>query len=226
MTENIGPGSVPKILGGLTSEEKLRRKREFHNAVERRRRELIKQKIKELGQLVPPSLLNYDDLGKQIKPNKGIILDRTVEYLQYLAEILEIQARKKKALLAKIKELEEKKSSVAALSPFTNNHHASSGQNNSENSEERIIDIRSVPNALMNEQNSKAELHNWEPPLYDSVGNHNHAGTMESHPHTNIHEELKEFLSGDLIEAEDNAKLMFGDDNSNPADYLLEFGSG
>ncbi|CAI4246875.1 BAP_1a_G0001200.mRNA.1.CDS.1 [Saccharomyces cerevisiae] len=226
MTENIGPGSVPKILGGLTSDEKLRRKREFHNAVERRRRELIKQKIKELGQLVPPSLLNYDDLGKQIKPNKGIILDRTVEYLQYLAEILEIQARKKKALLAKIKELEEKKSSVAALSPFTNNHHASSGQNNSENSEERIIDIRSVPNALMNEQNTKAELHNWEPPLYDSVGNHNHAGTMESHPHTNIHEELKEFLSGDLIEAEDNAKLMFGDDNSNPADYLLEFGSG
>lgn len=226
MTENIGPGSVPKILGGLTSDEKLRRKREFHNAVDSSSSLNYFVFYFLVGQLVPPSLLNYDDLGKQIKPNKGIILDRTVEYLQYLAEILEIQARKKKALLAKIKELEEKKSSVAALSPFTNNHHASSGQNNSENSEERIIDIRSVPNALMNEQNSKAELHNWEPPLYDSVGNHNHAGTMESHPHTNIHEELKEFLSGDLIEAEDNAKLMFGDDNSNPADYLLEFGSG
>ena len=125
----------------------------------------------------------------------------------------------------RIKELENKKSSVAALSPFTNNHHASSKQNNNDNNEERIIDIRSVPNTSLNEQNIKAELHNWEPPLYDSASNHNHAGAMETHPHTNIHDELKEFLSGDLIEAEDNAKLMFGDDNSNPADYLLEFGS-
>ncbi|EJS44664.1 rtg3p [Saccharomyces arboricola H-6] len=225
MTENLGPGSVPKVLAGLTSDEKLRRKREFHNAVERRRRELIKQKIKELGQLVPPSLLNYDDLGKQIKPNKGIILDRTVEYLQYLAEILELQSRKKKALLDKVKELENKKSSATTLSSFTNNHHAHVRPNSEEN-EERIIDIRSVPNSSLNEPGVKTEFHNWESPMYNSTKHDNHSGTMETQPHANIHDELKEFLSGDLIEAEDNAKLMFGDDNSNPADYLLEFGSG
>ncbi|CAI4054780.1 Rtg3p SKDI_02G0080 [Saccharomyces kudriavzevii IFO 1802] len=229
MTENMGPGSIPKVLTGLTSDEKLRRKREFHNAVERRRRELIKQKIKELGQLVPPSLLNYDDLGKQIKPNKGIILDRTVEYLQYLAEILELQSRKKKALLDKIRELENKKSSVATLPPFANNNNASTRprpNNNNENHEERIIDIRSVPNSSLDEPNSKVEFHNWEPSVYDSASNRNHADNIDTQKHASIHDELKEFLSGDLIEAEDNAKLMFGDDNSNPADYLLEFGSG
>ncbi|KOH00752.1 Rtg3p [Saccharomyces eubayanus] len=223
MTENMGPGSIPKVLAGLTSDEKLRRKREFHNAVERRRRELIKQKIKELGQLVPPSLLNYDDLGKQVKPNKGIILDRTVEYLQYLAEILEIQSRKKKALLNKIKELEHKKISVATVSPFANDHHANARPINNQKNEERIIDIRSVPDSSSNERDIKTEFHNWGPSIYDSTKNHNN--TMEAQPHANIHDDLKEFLSGDLIEAEDNAKLMFGDDNSNPADYLLEFGS-
>ncbi|ODV98480.1 hypothetical protein PACTADRAFT_955 [Pachysolen tannophilus NRRL Y-2460] len=78
----------------LSKEEKLRRRREFHNAVERRRRDLIKDRIKELGALIPPSLLfeiQFNKDGKEItkdtRANKALILNKTVEYIEHLQKI-------------------------------------------------------------------------------------------------------------------------------------------
>ncbi|CCF59143.1 hypothetical protein KAFR_0G01100 [Kazachstania africana CBS 2517] len=101
---NIESASAPK--SSLSNEERLRRKRDFHNAVERRRRELIKQKIKELGSLVPPTLLCFNESGKQVKPNKGIILNKTVEYIQFLLNVMTVQDDKRSKLNEKIDELE------------------------------------------------------------------------------------------------------------------------
>lgn len=229
--EGLLSASVPK---NLTTEERLRRKREFHNAVERRRRELIKQKIKELGNIVPPSLLNYDGNGKQVKPNKGIILNKTVEYLEYLLQVLDIQDRKKKQLLTKISELQDKESQLASgrsseqpvgeidesisgtgqPSQAADYESTSDGTGADACEEERIIDVRSKPHpsnsaeAPQRWQNSFNELNSFMPT------------NDEQFP---LNDDLQQFLSGDLIEAEDNAKLMFN--SGERPDYLLDFNS-
>ena len=59
--------------------EKRRKRRESHNAVERRRRDLINDKIRELSVLVPDC--NQDD-----KLNKGTILCKSVDYIRALSE--------------------------------------------------------------------------------------------------------------------------------------------
>lgn len=178
----------------LTHEEKLRRRREFHNAVERRRRELIKQKIKELSKLVPPSLLNYNDEGKEIKVNKGIILNRSVDYLEYLKQVLEAQDRKKQLLLKKVRELENYKRTLTMNNASVPQKHSRLNIENS-NSPEQIIDTRIMP--LMGENSAT--------------------------PST-FHDDLQQFLSGEAIEAEDNAKLIYGENgNGTSADYLLDF---
>ena len=94
----------------LSKESKLSRRRELHNAVERRRRDLIKEKIKELGTLIPPTLL-YDNVkcknpNKEIKANKNIILIKTVDYIQFLQKILEAQEKKLAELEDEIEKLD------------------------------------------------------------------------------------------------------------------------
>lgn len=112
----------------LTREEKLKRRREFHNAVERRRRDLIKERIKELGLLVPPSMLNPQLCAvqafkgtsqlntreinellstikvKETKPNKSTILNKSVEYLLHLKYVLEEQEKARAKLEKQIQE--------------------------------------------------------------------------------------------------------------------------
>ncbi|CDR41608.1 CYFA0S07e04104g1_1 [Cyberlindnera fabianii] len=100
-----GVGSLPKQQ--LSKEEKLRRRREFHNQVERRRRDLIKEKIKELGQIVPPSLLYVDSDGKEVKASKTVIINKTVEYVVHLHKVMKAQEVRKQALIQKIAELEQ-----------------------------------------------------------------------------------------------------------------------
>ncbi|KAG0670608.1 hypothetical protein C6P42_003895, partial [Pichia californica] len=95
------PSSVNTHLNpksALSKETKLSRRRELHNAVERRRRDLIKEKIKELGSLIPPTML-YDNsksksINKDTKANKNIILNKCVSYIIYLKEILESQDKR------------------------------------------------------------------------------------------------------------------------------------
>ena len=108
----------------------MKRRREFHNAVERRRRDLIKERIKELGVIVPPSLLNptlsavqnFQRKGsiesgelseligsvkvKETKPNKSTILNRSVDYINHLNYVLKQQEIARVNLLAQIEVLE------------------------------------------------------------------------------------------------------------------------
>lgn len=124
----------------LTKEEKLKRRREFHNAVERRRRDLIKERIKELGFLVPPSMLNpqlaavqnlqknsklnsreINDLlvsikVKETKPNKSIILNNAVDYIRHLRYVLDEQDKAKKDITRMIEELESRMASTSMSS--------------------------------------------------------------------------------------------------------------
>ncbi|KAL6449470.1 RTG3 Retrograde regulation protein 3 [Candida maltosa Xu316] len=114
----------------LSKEEKIKRRREFHNAVERRRRDLIKERIKELGVIVPPSLLNpqlcavqtlqrkstiestelNDLIGsikvKETKPNKSTILNKSVDYINHLNYVLKQQDNARANLLQRIAYLE------------------------------------------------------------------------------------------------------------------------
>ncbi|KAF3990270.1 hypothetical protein FT663_01048 [Candidozyma haemuli var. vulneris] len=124
------PEPYPSSSKQLTQEEKAKRRREFHNAVERRRRDLIKEKIKELGFLVPPSLLNphvcaVQNLSKQphqnppdikellqtvkvreTKPNKATILSTSVDYIEHLQKVADRQKQRREELEQEIAELE------------------------------------------------------------------------------------------------------------------------
>lgn len=91
------PSSVnPK--NSLNKDSKLSRRRELHNAVERRRRDLIKDKIKELGALIPPTLLTdpakTKPVGKDVKANKSTILNKSVDYIAHLQSVLAEQDKK------------------------------------------------------------------------------------------------------------------------------------
>ena len=203
--------SVPKAISHLTQDEKLRRKRDFHNAVERRRRDLIKQKINELGNLVPPSLLRFDSAGKSVKPNKGIILNKTVEYVRFLLQVGEAQDHKREKLQSKIAELEAK---FSGLGVHDNNNSANVAQ----------IPLHTTMGAL-----GTGHIPEGQEVIIDS--------RAFPDPHVGVKPEavddLQQFLSGNVIEAQDNAQLMFsghandmtGAGAGNAADYLLEFDS-
>lgn len=59
--------------------EKRRKRRESHNAVERRRRDHINEKIQELSALLPEFASDATN-----KPNKGVVLRRSVEYIRHM----------------------------------------------------------------------------------------------------------------------------------------------
>lgn len=108
----FSPSSLSSSIKNMTKEDKLRRRREFHNAVERRRRDLIKDRIKELGQLIPPSLLfeiqlnkEGKEIVKETRANKSIILNKTVDYILNLQNILENQDQRLAFLKSKLEEL-------------------------------------------------------------------------------------------------------------------------
>lgn len=63
--------------------DKKRRRRESHNAVERRRRDNINDRIQELLTLLPESSLDPVN-----KPHKGFILRKSVDYIRNLQQDL------------------------------------------------------------------------------------------------------------------------------------------
>lgn len=86
------------IKSNMTEEQKKQKRKEFHNAVERRRRELIKLKISHLSKIIPQNLLSTDINGKKVKPNKTTILAGTVKYITFLNDLIEIQKLQTKRL--------------------------------------------------------------------------------------------------------------------------------
>lgn len=65
--------------------EKQKKRKESHNMVERRRRDHINEMIKELGCLVD------EGDGESVRMNKGEILQRSVERLRYLEQVIHHQ---------------------------------------------------------------------------------------------------------------------------------------
>lgn len=95
--------------------EKRRRRRESHNAVERRRRDNINEKIHELSTLIPENILNPGNGEGTIgKPNKGIILRKSVEYIKHLQVMLEKQESRNKELEKELQKLKDKNVNTSA----------------------------------------------------------------------------------------------------------------
>jgi len=124
--------------------EKRKRRRESHNAVERRRRDNINDRISELATLIPGCMLTestgtsadgeegsnnptqspktgYEQLpggsngvsahqsaqaaAAAAKPNKGVVLAKSVEYIKHLRQLVEIQAMRGRELEAMVDQL-------------------------------------------------------------------------------------------------------------------------
>ncbi|CAG8647374.1 3319_t:CDS:2, partial [Ambispora gerdemannii] len=108
-------GDMPPIMSGEflqedeTAEkralmnEKRRKRRESHNAVERRRRDNINEKIQELSTLLPDL---YNDSAN--KPNKGVILRKSVDYIRDLKKIVDQQGTRNQELEALVRDLQSK----------------------------------------------------------------------------------------------------------------------
>ena len=92
----------PENYGGqldMKQYTKDRQKKDNHNAIERRRRFNINDRIKELGTLLPKQ-------DPEMRPNKGTILKSSVDYIQSLqGEQLQWQ-REREAMTARIGQLE------------------------------------------------------------------------------------------------------------------------
>ncbi|KAJ2818416.1 hypothetical protein GGI24_005100 [Coemansia furcata] len=69
--------------------EKRRRRRESHNAVERRRRDNINVRIQDLYALLPDMMIDPNT-----KPNKGVILKKSVEYIRQLQAMIQSQGQR------------------------------------------------------------------------------------------------------------------------------------
>ncbi|KAK5827279.1 Myc-type, basic helix-loop-helix domain-containing protein, partial [Linnemannia elongata] len=82
----------------LLMNEKRRRRRESHNAVERRRRDNINEKIQELSTLLPEI---YVDSAN--KPNKGVILRKSVDYIRHLQQLVTSQNNRNQELEAQLR---------------------------------------------------------------------------------------------------------------------------
>lgn len=112
--------------------EKRRRRRESHNAVERRRRDTINERINELGTLLPESML--DSTGPN-KPNKGVILKKSVEHIRFLQQEMQTYQARIQNLENILRSYQEKqqqqqqhkwcvwKSSCILLVHFINRHY-------------------------------------------------------------------------------------------------------
>ncbi|PKY32103.1 HLH-domain-containing protein [Rhizophagus irregularis] len=104
--------------------EKRRRRRESHNAVERRRRDNINEKIQELSTLLPD--LYVDSANK---PNKGVILRKSVDYIRRLQSMVEQERNRNVKLETQVREL----SSQSGI-PIDNNSGSASSRSDLNNS--------------------------------------------------------------------------------------------
>ncbi|ORZ23366.1 hypothetical protein BCR42DRAFT_404596 [Absidia repens] len=66
------------------SSEKKRQRRESHNIVEQRRRDNISARIKELSELLPPPSSPHP----QQKFNRGVVLQKSVEHIRLLQQLV------------------------------------------------------------------------------------------------------------------------------------------
>lgn len=119
------PSSIRLIISRQAAlKEKRQKRRESHNAVERRRRDNINEKIQELAAIIPdefmtpPSAMLHgasSPLGQSpathhapdgtIKHNKGIILRKSVDYIRSLQDVVKESQRRARRLEEEVKRL-------------------------------------------------------------------------------------------------------------------------
>lgn len=112
-TANIeNDGHVLEFVDSVIDRRELnsrQRRRASHNAVERRRRDTISEKIRELGSMIPDQF--YGDQQQVVSPNerqhKSVVLRRSVLYMRYLLEQHDESKRKEELNLKRIAELEQ-----------------------------------------------------------------------------------------------------------------------
>ena len=102
--------------------EKRQKRRESHNAVERRRRDNINEKIQELASIIPDEFMTQSFGGHgssplsaspathhaadgTIKHNKGVILRKSVDYIRSLQDVVKDTQRRAKRLEEEVKRL-------------------------------------------------------------------------------------------------------------------------
>jgi len=69
--------------------EKRKKRKESHNATERRRRDFINEKIYELSTIIPESF--FEQYIAENKMHKGVILQKSVDYINHLLTSLKTQ---------------------------------------------------------------------------------------------------------------------------------------
>jgi hypothetical protein len=104
--------------------EKKQKRRESHNAVERRRRDNINEKIQELAAIIPDEFMTPASAALHgpgsplsaspsthhapdgtIKHNKGVILRKSVDYIRSLQDIVKESQRRARRLEEEVKRL-------------------------------------------------------------------------------------------------------------------------
>ncbi|KAL0270983.1 UNVERIFIED_CONTAM: hypothetical protein PYX00_008236 [Menopon gallinae] len=103
-----------QTIGELDPKDRI--KKENHNVIERKRRWVINDRIKELGELLPKTNDPHYDVVRDNRQNKGNILKSSVDYIKVLKNDIQklkqierdnkqLQAENRKLLL-RIQELE------------------------------------------------------------------------------------------------------------------------
>lgn len=69
----------------------------LHSLVERRRRDNINEKIQELSTLLPDCYIDTSN-----KPNKGVILRKSVDYIRHLQQLVATQSSRNQELEAQL----------------------------------------------------------------------------------------------------------------------------
>ncbi|RKP11931.1 helix-loop-helix DNA-binding domain-containing protein, partial [Piptocephalis cylindrospora] len=85
--------------------DKRRKRRESHNAVERRRRDNINEKIQELSHLVPDCFGAINAAASGMKANKGAILRKSVDYIRQLQSLVNQQSGRMRDLEEEVRRL-------------------------------------------------------------------------------------------------------------------------
>ncbi|KAL6604963.1 hypothetical protein LY90DRAFT_505580 [Neocallimastix californiae] len=79
----------PSYHKGYFSLASQKKRKESHNATERRRRDFINEKIFELSTLIPESF--FDQCANENRTHKGVILQKSVDYINHLLKSLKTQ---------------------------------------------------------------------------------------------------------------------------------------
>jgi hypothetical protein len=123
MPQSLSPSKLADSSRQAVLKEKRQKRRESHNAVERRRRDNINEKIQELAAIIPEEFMmpasgligtssplsaspaTHHAPDGTVKHNKGIILRKSVDYIRSLQDVVKESQRRTRRLEEEVKRL-------------------------------------------------------------------------------------------------------------------------